>query len=64
MTQGYQLDSVLDNILLDYLVPLLSTLTLDTFLSFSGTWGFSLNHELPPRPSESYRVGGGVVGGP
>ena len=37
--------------------PMLSTLTLDTFLTVRGTWGFYLNHVLPPRPSKSYRVG-------
>ena len=51
--------------MMDYPVffPTLSTLTWDTFLTFMGTWGFYLNHVLPPRPSKSYRVGwgGGVV---
>ena len=36
--------------------PMLSTLTLDTFLTVRGTWGFYLNHVLPLRPSKSYRV--------
>ena len=51
--------------MVDYPVffPSLSTLTWDTFLTLRGTWGFYLNHVLPPRPSKSYRVGGGV-GGP
>ena len=53
--------------MVDYPVffPSLSTLTWDTFLTLRGTWGFYLNHVLPPRPSKSYRVGwwggGGVV---
>ena len=52
--------------MVDYPVffPSLSTLTWDTFLTLRGTWGFYLNHVLPPRPSKSYRVrwGGVVVG--
>ena len=40
--------------------PMLSTLTLDTFLTVRGTWGFYLNHVVPPRPSKSYRVVGWV----
>ena len=52
--------------MVDYPVffPSLSTLTWDTFLTLRGTWGFYLNHVLPPRPSKSYRVGwwGGGVG--
>ena len=45
--------------MVDYPVffPSLSTLTGDTFLTLRGTWGFYLNHVLPPRPSKSYRVG-------
>ena len=55
--------------MVDYPVffPMLSTLTWDTFLTFRGTWGFYLNHVLPPRPSKSFGVvgwGGVVVGGP
>ena len=34
----------------------LSTWTWDTFLTLRGTWGFYLNHVLPPRPSKSYGV--------
>ena len=52
--------------MVDYAVffPSLSTLTWDTFLTLRGTWGFYLNHVLPPRPSKSYRWGGGGGGGP
>ena len=50
--------------MVDYPVffPSLSTLTWDTFLTLRGTWGFYLNHVLPPRPSKSYRVVVLVVG--
>ena len=53
--------------MVDYPVffPTLSTLTWDTFLTLRGSWGFYLNHVLPPRASKSYGVGwggGGVVG--
>jgi len=50
--------------MVDYPVffPMLSTLTWDTFLTFMGTWGFYLNHVLPPRPSKSYGVGWGGGG--
>ena len=34
--------------------PMLSTLTWDTLLTLRGTWGFYLNHVVPPRPSKSY----------
>ena len=44
--------------------PLMSTLTWDTFLTLRGTLGFYLNHVLPQRASESYRVVVVVVGGP
>ena len=49
--------------MVDYPVffPSLSTLTWDTFLTLRGTWGFYLNHVLPPRPSKSW---GWVVGWP
>ena len=49
--------------MVDYPVffPSLSTLTWDTFLTLRGTWGFYLNHVLPPRPSKSYRVVGWVA---
>ena len=44
--------------MVDYPVffPSLSTLTWDTFLTLRGTWGFYLNHVLPPRPSKSYKI--------
>ena len=44
--------------MVDYPVffPSLSTLTWDTFLTLRGTWGFYLNHVLPPRPSKSFGV--------
>ena len=50
--------------MVDYpvLFPMLSTMTLDTFLTVRDTWGFYQNHVLPPRPSKSYRVVGGVGG--
>ena len=50
-------------IMVDYPVffPMLSTLTWDTFLTPMGTWGFYLNHVLPPRPSKSCGWGGVVV---
>ena len=41
-------------------LPLLFTLTWDTFLTLRGTWGFYLNHVIPHMGSKSYRVGGGV----
>ena len=46
--------------MVDYPVffPSLSTLTWDTFLTLRGTWGFYLNHVLPPRPSKSCGWGG------
>ena len=45
--------------MVDYPVffPSLSTLTWDTFLTLRGTWGFYLNHVLPPRPSKYFGVG-------
>ena len=40
---------------------LLSTWTWDTFPTLRGTWGFYLNHVLPPRSSKSYGVVGWVA---
>ena len=42
-------------------LPMLSTLTWNTFLTLGGTQGFYLNHILPPGALKSYGVVGGVV---
>ena len=38
--------------------PFLCTLTLDTFMTLRGTWGYYLNHELPLRPFKFKGLGG------